>query len=203
MPPNIRGILTGSHVDTTTWARGAQRLQKIGTYSRLPSENPSLRLHSWCRDDLQSAGVLLRVLFAPRTLPHATPHTHTHTLFPPYSKAGIMKQGFRQLTLISCYLKDDKTRSVLINWSGHQTKQTQKAEPDTVIDEQIYYIRLQREPRSKHITRRVRPETHDVTAAACAEHKHRATKAQLLMCVCIITICTIAAASVLNACVNF
>lgn len=63
-----------------------------------------------------------------------------------------MKQRFRQLALISCYLKDDTTRSVLINWSGHQTKPTQKAEPDSVIDEQIYYIRLQREPGSKHIT---------------------------------------------------
>lgn len=84
-----------------------------------------------------------------------------------------MKQGFRQLTLISCYLKDDETRSVLINWSGHQTKRTQKAEPDTVIDEQIYYIRLQREPRSKHITRWVKLEIHDVMGATCPAHKYR------------------------------
>lgn len=103
-----------------------------------------------------------------------------------------MKQGFRQLTLISCYLKDDETRSVLINWSGHQTKRTQKAEPDTVIDEQIYYIRLQREPRSKHITQRVKLEIHDVMGATCPVHKYRLMKVRLLMRVWIITACVAA-----------
>lgn len=63
-----------------------------------------------------------------------------------------MRQRFRQLTHISCYLKDNTTRSVLINWSGHQTKHTQKARLDSAIDEQIYYIRLQRGHGSKHIT---------------------------------------------------
>lgn len=38
------------------------------------------------------------------------------------TKARDMKLGFRQLSLINCYLKDDMERSVVINWSGHQRK---------------------------------------------------------------------------------
>lgn len=89
------------------------------------------------------------------------------------SEAGTMKQRFRQLALISCYLKDDTTRSVLINWSGHQTKHAQKAEPDSVIDEQIYYIRLQRGRGSKHITWYAEQNCRDTwcVAAACTVWK--------------------------------
>lgn len=140
----------------------------------------------------------LGALFAPHAILRASPSC-------PIEQSRHYEAGIQ--TAHTCYLKDDETRSVLINWSGHQTKRTQKAEPDTVIDEQIYYIRLQREPRSKHITQRVKLEIHDVMGATCPAHKYRLMKVRLLMHVWIITACVaaliITAASSLCARVDF
>ena len=83
-------------------------------------------------------------------------------------QSRLTRQRLRQLAFISRYLKDDMTRSVLINWSGHQTKHTQKAEPGDVIDEQIYYIWLQRGRRSKRGTWYDEPNERYMICLQCA-----------------------------------
>lgn len=84
-----------------------------------PFGETALTMHRWPTECRSAAGAL----FA----------THTGLPFHSAYWSFLLREQSKhyeaaiQTARISCYLKDNATRSVLINWSGHQTKHAQKA----------------------------------------------------------------------------